>query len=263
MAQVTEMAESTPTGFSDLTSTEGEDQRGGAPNRRLTWTTAAELRRSSRIRFEDGKIIEFLALPYDPGCHHAALRTAGRSNMRARHLMAAGALLITGVLVAPAVAGAAPTAAGTERFTLFFDVATEEDAPYPAVARGLLDGTGTGVTVNDVEDRLTLSNGEVSVFHSATEDNETFNERRCVFHVNETGVYVFGNGTGAWEGYNGSGTYTARGRIQLQFNADGSCNFEAPASGVITVRGSGPINAPFEEGQPPAEDEAPAEEPGV
>ena len=60
-----------------------------------------------------------------------------------------------------------------------------------------------------------------------------FSEKKCSFSFSETGTYVFGNGTGEWANYNGSGTYTVEG------HATNVCT--GPPVGTFTITAKGPI----------------------
>lgn len=164
--------------------------------------------------------------------------------MRARRLIPAGAVLATGMFLIPVAANATGNHP-RESFTITSPAAGNGGGPI--TARGLLRAAGTDVVVNDNVDTFTFTSGvtgSITVYHSPTQDNSRFNEARCAFNLDERGVYVFANGTGGWTGYNGSGTYRASGRIAFPRNADGSCNQNAEPTGTVTVKASGPINAP-------------------
>ena len=132
---------------------------------------------------------------------------------------------------------AAPTSVGIQRFTLTSSF-TEEGGTV--VASGFFNVTGQDIVVSDYEDTFVFPNGQITVNHSALRSQERFDEERCTFSFTEEGVYVFGDGTGAWEGYNGSGTYTVKG--------EGTDACEGPGVGTLTIKAKGPISPPFTDG---------------
>jgi hypothetical protein len=95
--------------------------------------------------------------------------------------------------------------------------------------------TGTDIVVSDTEDTFDFgAHGKITVFHSPVRARDHFNEKKCSFSFTEKGTYVFGNGTGDWAGYNGSGKYTVEG------HAVNACN--GTPVGSVTIDARGPIN---------------------
>ncbi len=136
------------------------------------------------------------------------------------------------VLALPTAALAAPTKVGTETFISTQDINTPGG---PVVASGVINDTGTDQVVSDTEDIFDFgANGQVTVFHSPRHQNQRVNQKKCSFTFTEKGTYVFGNGTGEWANYNGSGKYTASGR------AVNACN--GTPVGTLTIDAHGPIN---------------------
>ena len=103
------------------------------------------------------------------------------------------------------------------------------------IARGVINDTGTDIVVSDTEDTFDFgANGQVTIFHSAVRSTDHFSQKKCTFSFREKGTYVFGNGTGEWAGYSGSGTYVAQG------SAVDACG-NSPV-GTLTISASGGIN---------------------
>ncbi len=151
--------------------------------------------------------------------------------MRLRHVLIP-ALATAGTLTVGAAALAAPTKVGTERFTLTADINTEGGT---VTASGLIDASGTDIVVTDTQDTFDFgAAGQITVFHSPLRNHDHFNQDKCSAKFTETGTYVFGNGTGQWAGYNGSGTYT------VKANLTDVCG-DTPV-GTFTITAKGPIN---------------------
>jgi hypothetical protein len=137
-----------------------------------------------------------------------------------------------GTLTLAAAASAAPTKAGTETFTLSADINSEGGT---VTATGVIDAVGNDISVTDTQDTFDFGGaGQITVFHSVLRRHHHLNKHNCTAGFTETGTYVFGNGTGQWAGYNGSGTYTAKARLT------DACG-DNPV-GTVTLTGTGPIN---------------------
>jgi hypothetical protein len=155
--------------------------------------------------------------------------------MRIRHVLISASLVAAGAGAVDGHVSAAPTRVGTETFTI---TSSFTDEGGPVTASGVINDTGTDIVVSDNEDTFDFgANGKITVFHSALSSREHLNTRTCVFTFTERGRYVFGNGTGEWAGYNGSGRYTVQGR------ATDACE-GGTFTGTFTIRASGPINHP-------------------
>ena len=154
--------------------------------------------------------------------------------MRLRKILVPVAMGAIGIATLAGPASAKPTNAGTESFSFTTDINNEGGGPV--TASGVINDQGTDVVVSDSEDTFVFPDGQITVFHSPRHSNDKFSEKKCTFSFTERGTYVFGNGTGAWEGYTGSGRYTVRG------SATNACG-PAPI-GTVTINASGPINPP-------------------
>src|SRR5436190_4594189 len=151
--------------------------------------------------------------------------------MRLRHLLMPIVLAAATITVVPEVASAAPTKVGIESFTLTSDIATEGGV---VTASGVINDTGQDIVVSDFQDTFDFGvHGKVTIFHSPIRRNEHFSQKKCAFRVTEQGTYVFGNGTGEWANYTGSGTYT------VKAEAVNACG-ENPV-GTVTITAKGPI----------------------
>jgi hypothetical protein len=152
--------------------------------------------------------------------------------MRLRYVFVSLAVAATGTIAVEASASAEPTKVGFESFTLTADINAEGG---PVTASGLINDTGVDIVVTDTEDTFNFgANGQITVFHSPLHQREHFNEETCTFRFIDEGVYVFGNGTGEWAGYNGSGRYRVEGQ------ATNAC--DGPGVGTFTITAKGPIN---------------------
>ncbi len=152
--------------------------------------------------------------------------------MAIRHIVVAVVLAGGGVVSVNAGVSAAPTKVGTETFSLTSDINAQGG---PVTAAGVIDDAGTDIVVSDTEDLFDFgANGQITVFHSPMRSREHLNEKRCSFSFTEKGTYVFGNGTGEWADYNGSGHYTVKG------HAVNACN--GTPVGTLTIHAKGPIN---------------------
>jgi hypothetical protein len=151
--------------------------------------------------------------------------------MRFRHLLIP-VLATAGTLTLGAAAFAAPTKVGTEAFTLTADI---NNGGGTVTASGLINAVGNDISVTDTQDTFDFGTaGQITVFHSPLRNQYHLNQHNCTATFTETGTYVFGNGTGQWTNYNGSGTYTAKAHLT------DACG-DAPV-GTVTLTAKGPIN---------------------
>jgi hypothetical protein len=158
--------------------------------------------------------------------------------MRLRYVVLSLAVVGAGLIALEASAAAEPTKVGFESFTLTADLTSEGGGPV--TASGVINDTGTDIVVTDTEDTFDFgASGQITVFHSPLNQREHFNEETCEFRFVEEGVYVFGNGTGDWAGYNGSGRYRVEG------HATDAC--DGPGVGTYTITAKGPINLSTED----------------
>jgi hypothetical protein len=151
--------------------------------------------------------------------------------MRLRYLFIPLTMAAAG-LVLPGIASAAPSKVGNESF-----ISTQNiNIPGgPVTASGVINDHGRDIVVSNDEDTFVFGKrGQITVFHSAVSDRQHLNPKTCVFTFTEKGNYVFGNGTGEWANYNGSGKYTVTG------TAIDACT--GPGIGSITIAASGGIN---------------------
>jgi len=148
-------------------------------------------------------------------------------------------LLIPAVVaVAALIMLEAPVSAAPKPKESFVSVQDINVAGGPVQATGLINDSGQDIVVSDTQDTFVFSNGQITVFHSPRHSHERFRQKNgvCTFNFTERGTYVFGNGTGDWAGYNGSGSYVVKG------SGTSLCN--QPPVGTLTITASGPINAP-------------------
>jgi hypothetical protein len=152
--------------------------------------------------------------------------------MKLHRILIPIAVVATGIVTADGTVSAAPAKVGVETFTLTADINVPGG---PVTAAGVINDTGVDIVVSDTQDTFDFgANGQITVFHSPLHTQAHFNEKKCEFSVTEKGTYVFGNGTGEWADYNGSGTYT------VVAHATDACD-ESPV-GTVTITARGPIN---------------------
>jgi len=152
--------------------------------------------------------------------------------MRLRHFVVTASVGIAGIGIAAGSAAAAPTKAGTESFTLTESFTGEGGS---VTASGVINATGTDIVISATEDLFDFgAAGTVTVFHSPTATAAHFNEHTCTVMIHETGRYTFGNGTGQFADYSGSGTYRVRG------TGTDACSETGPV-GTISISAKGPI----------------------
>src|SRR5204863_1981039 len=150
--------------------------------------------------------------------------------MRLRQMLIPIAVAAAAITAVPGVASATPIKVGIETFTLTSDINTEGGLVN---ASGVINDTGQDIVVSDVQDTFDFGDhGKVTVFHSPIRRNQHFNQKKCAFRVTEQGTYVFGNGTGEWANYTGSGTYT------VKAEAVNACG-DNPV-GTVTITAKGP-----------------------
>jgi hypothetical protein len=141
---------------------------------------------------------------------------------------------VTAALVVALTSGAsaASNKAGTESFT------STQNINVPGgtvVASGVINDVGQDTVLSATEDIFSFGvNGQITVLHSPRHDTQHFNMNKCTFRITEHGTYTFGNGTGEWAGYSGSGKYSVTG------SATDACT--GPGVGTLTISASGPIN---------------------
>jgi hypothetical protein len=154
--------------------------------------------------------------------------------MGLRHLVLTASLAVAGVGIAAGSVAAAPTKAGIESFTATQSFTSEGG---PVTASGVINATGTDVVVSPTEDLFDFgAAGTITVLHSPIASAVQFNEHTCTVMIHETGRYTFGNGTGAFADYSGSGTYRVSG------TGTDACSETGPV-GTISISAKGPIVA--------------------
>ncbi len=96
------------------------------------------------------------------------------------------------------------------------------------VAAGPIRGVGTVEFDETNEDivRFVFPDGSITLDAPTTEETEDFNERTCSGSFTFSGTFEISEGTGAYEGATGEGTFAGKGRFIGQRNPDGSCSEE-------------------------------------
>ena len=152
--------------------------------------------------------------------------------MGMRKLIISAVVAVAGFVMLAGPASAAPKP--KEAFVSVQDINGSGGGPVDA--SGLINDQGQDVVVTDTEDTFVFPDGQITVFHSPRHTHQGFKQKNgvCTFSFTERGSYVFGNGTGVWAGYNGSGNYVVKG------SGTGLCDSQE-SFGSVTISASGPI----------------------
>ncbi len=124
---------------------------------------------------------------------------------------------------------------GNQRFiVLFSGPAGNETARV--IASGPIRGVGTFEDTPD-EDvvRFVFRNGSITLDAPSVEESEQFDERTCSASFTFSGPWEIIEGTGAYEGASGSGTFEGRGRFFGERAPGGGCS-EDDDAGFFFVR---------------------------
>jgi hypothetical protein len=133
--------------------------------------------------------------------------------------------------VAVVWAGSAAGATGSQRFTV-----SGSDNGGHVYASGPISGSGRDIVMGQNADKFVFPNGSVIVSHHATSMNDNFDPRSCMDRFTESGTYSLSNGTGAYKGVTGSGTYTAKGVARGTRTATG-CSMQAKSRYLVNASG--------------------------
>jgi hypothetical protein len=151
--------------------------------------------------------------------------------------MAAGAVIVSGLTAASA---AAPSVSATEHFQIMAVSATSNPA---VIAYGAFTGSAVDHQHEAINaDTYTFANGSFTIKHSPGTGTHTFNPKTCLLTVNEHGTYTLGQGTGAYDGISGTGTYTL-GILEIAARSGGTCSMTAtPVAFQSLIEAQGPVH---------------------
>lgn len=126
-----------------------------------------------------------------------------------------------------------------QRFIVLFS--GSESEPGTVIASGPIKGVGTFEETAD-EDvvRFVFRNGSVTLNAPSEDEDEQFNERTCSGSFTFSGPWEIIEGTGAYEGASGSGTFEGRGKFFGERAAGGGCSEDEDAGFTflrVEVRG--------------------------
>jgi hypothetical protein len=152
--------------------------------------------------------------------------------MGIRRVLVALAVAAVSLLTVQHAASAAPVT--KQDFTLTADI--NQEGGGTVVASGAINATGEDVVISDTEDRFVFPAGTLTVTHAAVRSKDHFKDKQCSGSFRETGRYVITEGSGAYAGASGSGTYRVVARFQ------GDC--QGPPTGTVTITARGSINLP-------------------
>ncbi len=149
--------------------------------------------------------------------------------------------LVVGI-VASVMLSAVPVSAqtGNQRFTVIIS-GQGEGAPgiSQVVAAGPIRGAGTFEETDD-EDvvRFVFPDGSITLEAPDDEESEEFNERTCSGSFTFSGTFELIEGTGAYEGATGEGTFAGKGRFVGQRTVDGCSEEDGFFFLVVKVKGT-------------------------
>jgi hypothetical protein len=138
------------------------------------------------------------------------------------------------------LAGSASAQTGTnQRFIVLFS--GSESSTGRVIASGPIKGVGTFEETDD-EDvvRFVFRDGSVTLDAPTEEEDDEFNERTCSGSFTFSGPWEIIEGTGAYEGASGSGTFEGRGKFFGERAPGGGCSEDEDAGFTflrVEVRG--------------------------
>ncbi len=112
------------------------------------------------------------------------------------------------------------------------------------VATGPVAGVGSVTPIDAESDLLSFANGTLRLDHPQTGGDFHLNPLTCVATATFSGTYTLGQGTGAYAGVSGAGTYSGRGVFRFGHSADGSCSEENELVRFFTARNTGSTSLP-------------------
>jgi len=145
--------------------------------------------------------------------------------------------LVAAVMMAAALFGTMPAPAlaattGSERFLLF-----GPETGQTVIATGSFLAVGQSVPIDEDNDLFVFPDGTFRVNHPQTGGSDHFNDVACVGTATFVGTYTVGQGTGAYAGISGSGTYSGKAIFTADRTADG-CSEEGSAWVIVNAPGS-------------------------
>jgi hypothetical protein len=152
----------------------------------------------------------------------------------------AGAITVTGFA---GQASAQPARGSNEQFTI---ISTGE-TNVSVIATGGFNAVGTAteqqVSTTTGQGTFTFPDGSIVLTHTNKPGGKShFDPATCVGRFSGTGTYVISNGTGAYSGVTGSGTFHVRGMTVSAHTPDG-CG-DAPIAVVTITRAHGRLSRP-------------------
>jgi hypothetical protein len=161
--------------------------------------------------------------------------------MRKTSAAVIGAVAATMVLAGAGLAGASarPTASGTEHLQLMTTSATSKTSSL--IATGLFTAGGTDTRSTSSADTVTFPGGTFVITHSKGTGTQHFNPKTCLFQVSQKGTYKLGNGTGAYAGISGTGTYHLT-ILAVSAKSGSTCSKTTPPTWQQVIDASGPVS---------------------
>lgn len=151
---------------------------------------------------------------------------------------AAAASMLWLAIPAGAAANTAKSGWSTEHFQIASTSATSSTASV--VAWGKFVAGGTDQQGNSV-DKLVFANGTFKANHPGGSAKQSLNAKTCLLTVSSHGKYWLSNGTGAYKGISGHGTYHVS-ILEVLARSGGKCSTtKVPAAFQQVISASGPV----------------------
>lgn len=153
------------------------------------------------------------------------------------------AALATAMMLVSVAAPATAQAGTKQRFKIVF-VNTQDEARI--VGAGPISGAGTVYFLSAEEGpdgsfvetyRAEFPSGSVIVTATGANESFHFDPRSCVLRMTNSGTFTVSDGTGAYEGLGGEGTFTFR-LTEVARQGPEGCSEESHGVGVASLVGS-------------------------
>ena len=154
-----------------------------------------------------------------------------------RKTLAAMAMVVAVFAGMAAPSGAAST--GSLRLII-----NGRDDVQSVFAVGVVTGRPDVISVDEDTDVYVFPEGSFTVFHPETSDDGNFNDVACVGTATFAGTFTLKDGTGAYTGISGGGTYTGKAVFWTTRTANGCSENDADGSSVFFVTATGTATLP-------------------
>jgi len=168
-------------------------------------------------------------------------KTRTRLLAAAGSMLAAGALALSGIVVAAAAPHTARAGtSGLERFQFMSTSATSTKTTV--IARGVFTAGGIDIETSNTTDTLKFPNGTIRLRHSEPVGSVYFNRHTCLLNVFQHGTYKLLGGTGKYAGISGYGRFQLH-ILSVGARSQGKCDdTKPPAAFELVIRAFGPVH---------------------